>query len=87
LFYCLSPIELRRLAYDFAEVSNTRSNLNSVTKLAGIGWLALFLKRNATITLRKPEGTNINRIDAPNVVVIKRYFQDINTAMGKIQLP
>jgi hypothetical protein len=45
--------------------------------------LALFLERNSAISLRKLEGTRIDRVDAFNEGSINPYLQDLETN-GKI---
>jgi hypothetical protein len=50
-----TSIQLRPLAYGLKGDNIIRKNFKLATKLVGRDWLALFLKRNPTITLRKLE--------------------------------
>jgi hypothetical protein len=72
MFYGLTPCELRRLAYVFSEANSIKHNFNKSSKQAGNDWLALFLKRNPRISLRKPEGTSINRTNFFNHGAVRR---------------
>ncbi|KAB0802365.1 hypothetical protein PPYR_04551 [Photinus pyralis] len=42
VFFGITPIELRRLAYSFAEENNIKHPFDSEKKLAGEDWLTLF---------------------------------------------
>lgn len=42
-FYGLTPIELRRLAFEYAEANHIPHRFNNDTKLAGPDWLQLFM--------------------------------------------
>jgi len=83
VFFGITPIELRRLAYSFAEENNIKHPFDSEKKLAGEDWLALFLRRNTTISLRQPEGTSLNRISAFNKTEVDRFFQNLISVMDK----
>jgi hypothetical protein len=43
----------------------------------------LFLKRNPRISLRKPEGTIINRINSFNHGAVRRNFDNLELVMEK----
>lgn len=55
LFYGVTPIQLRKIAYDFASINKIPNNFYTNTELAGKDWLYLFLKRNPILRLRQPE--------------------------------
>jgi len=57
--FVLTPMEVRRLAYDFAESNNIINNFNEITKTAGYDWLCGFLGCHKVLELRKPEGIRI----------------------------
>ena len=83
LFYGLTPIELRRIAYDYAEANKIIHGFNQETRTAGKDWLAGFLKRNNSISLRKPEGTSLNRINAFNETSVGNFFSNLQTVLDK----
>lgn len=83
LFYGVSCIQLRRLAFEYAEANKITNNFDKSSRLAGKDWLSLFLKRNPEISLRKPEATSINRIQAFNQVEVDEYFKNLNEVFEK----
>jgi hypothetical protein len=52
MFFGITPIELRRLAYQFAEANNIKHRFDKELNMAGHDWLELFLKRHPEISLR-----------------------------------
>ena len=64
LLYELTPIELRRQTFEFAENNHIKHNFNREQGVAGYDWLYLFTKRNPEVKLREPDNTSINRIRA-----------------------
>ncbi|KAF2901481.1 hypothetical protein ILUMI_04706 [Ignelater luminosus] len=66
LHFGLTLIELRRLAFEFAETNNIKNNFCRNTRLTGKDWLYGFLKRHPKISLRIPEATSVNRVMAFN---------------------
>lgn len=87
LFYGLTPVELRRIAYEFAEANKIPHIFNKTEKMAGKDWLALFLIRNSRISLRKPENTSINRINAFNEESVRNFFSNLEKVMEKHRFP
>lgn len=81
----MTPFELRRLVYDFAETNQICHRFNRNKKVAGKDWLESFLKRHPEISLRKPEGTNQNRIAAFNKPEVDRFFNNLLTVMDKFK--
>lgn len=77
LFYGLTPKELRRLVFKYAEAKQIKNSFNNELGLAGKDWLYCFLKRHPEIKLRQPEGTSINRIAAFNKEEVGLFYQNI----------
>lgn len=82
-FYGISSLELRRLVYEFAEKNNIQNNFNKASRLAGPDWLESFLKRNPSISLRKPEATSLNRIAGFNKNEVEMFFNNLISVMAK----
>ena len=85
LFYGLTPIEVRRIAFEYAELKELNHPFNKVTKLAGKDWYYGFLRRNPKISLRKPEPTSLNRIKAFNKESLQKFFENLEVLMNKFK--
>lgn len=83
LFYGVTPLGLRKIAYDFAAKNNIEHRFNDQKQLAGKDWLYLFIKRNPRISLRQPEGTSINRISSFNAEAVKLFFFNLEKMYSK----
>lgn len=83
LFFGISKVELRKLAYSFAEANNVKHNFDKSSKMAGKDWLEGFLARNNRISLRKPEATSINRVTGFNKEAVDEYFKNLTEVMLK----
>lgn len=81
LFYGLTPKELRRLAFRYAEENNICHNFNREKRLAGKDWMYGFLKRNPEISLRQPEGTSLNRLAAFNREETDKFYSNLKKLM------
>lgn len=85
-FYGLTPIELKRLAFEYAEANHIPHRFNKGTKLAGPDWLQLFMKRHPNISLRKPEGTSLSRVTSFNETNVKQFFENLEECLNKYEL-
>lgn len=83
MFFGLTKIELRRLAFEIAERKNIPNNFNKIERLAGVDWLNGFLKRNPGISLRKPEATSLNRVTAFNREEVELFYSNVENVMDK----
>jgi len=81
LFYGITP--LQRAAFAFAEDNKLEQNFNGSLKLAGIDWFYNFIRRNPSITIRKPEATSISRITAFNKTEVSLFFENLEVLMEK----
>lgn len=85
LFYGLTPVGLRRLAFRYAELHNITHNFNRETGLAGKAWLYGFLNRFPEIKLRQPEGTSLNRIASFNKEAVGAFYSNLQVLMQKFK--
>lgn len=79
----LTPMDVRRLAFDFAEKLEVNHRFNKSTKLAGKDWLRGFLERHPQLSIRKPEATSLARAIGFNRGQVNIFFdvyKDILTA-------
>jgi hypothetical protein len=83
MFYGLTKLELRRTCYEFAEKNSIKHPFNTVTKLAGKDWYYGFLRRNNDMSLRKPEPTSLNRINAFNKTDVQKFFTNLEAVYEK----
>ena len=83
LFYGVTPLSLRKIAYDFAVRNGIKNVFNQEKQLAGKDWLYFFLKRNPQISLRQPEGTSLNRISSFNAEEVQLFFSNLETVYSK----
>jgi hypothetical protein len=83
LYYGLTPKELRRLAFNYAEAKNISHTFNKEQSLAGKDWLYGFLNRHPDLRLRQPEGTSLNRIGGFNKEETTLFYSNLKTLMKK----
>lgn len=83
LFYGITPLQLRSAAFAFGEENKLQHNFNRSLKLAGIDWFYNFIRRNPSITIRKPEATSIGRITAFNKTEVSLFFENLEMLMEK----
>ncbi|XP_072389638.1 uncharacterized protein [Diabrotica undecimpunctata] len=74
LFFDLSYLELRSLAFHYAEINKIPNNFHKQNCLAGKDWLYLFFKRHPQLTLRTPENTSAARASGFNKVSADTFF-------------
>lgn len=85
MFYGLTPKNVRKLAFDMAE----KNNLNipqkwTSTKQAGEDWLASFLRRNPSLSIRCPEATSLARATAFNPYNINAFFDILEPVVMRL---
>ena len=71
--YGLTTKDVRKLAFDLAE--RTKIKHPFTDGMAGVDWLRGFMNRNKDISLRKPEGTSLNRAVAFNRQNVSEFFR------------
>src|SRR6218665_1698401 len=61
IFFGMSTADLRRIAYNFAEVNNVTHAFNRRQRMAGKDWMMNFIKRHH-LAVRIPQSTSMNRV-------------------------
>lgn len=84
-FYGISPAGLRKIAFEYAEKNNIIHTFSKEKREAGEDWLKGFLKRNPSVSIRKPEPTSIHRIAGFNKEEVDIYFSNLSHVMDKYQ--
>lgn len=83
MYYGLTPLQLRKVAFEYAEKLNIPNTFDKTSKLAGKDWLAGFLNRNPSLSVRKPEATSLNRIKSFNKEEVNKFFGNLECVMEK----
>jgi hypothetical protein len=73
----LSPVQLRRIAFEFVEGNEIKHNFNKDSRTAGKDWLVTFLKRNQSVSIRIPEATSTNRIVGFCKIEVIRFYNNL----------
>eukprot|EP00794_Sanderia_malayensis_P006443 gene6443-7173_t len=76
-FYGLSINEIRRLVFEFAEQNKLDHPFNKEKKMAGKDFIDGFLKRQKTLSLRKPEAIALNRVLGLNKTSVQNNFKNL----------
>ena len=87
IFYGMTRREFCSLAYEFALRNNIPNKFSKESKMAGKDWYYSFMKRNPRISLKKPEGTSLNRVIAFNRQSVSIFFKNLLTVQEKNNFP
>lgn len=82
IFYGCTSIQIRKMAYEYAVKNNVKHNFNEDLKMAGKFWIQGFMKRNS-LSVRKAEGTSLNRATAFNKNEVTVFFKLLEALMEK----
>ncbi len=77
--------ELCILAFQIAERNNIKHPFNVEIGSAGRCWVKGFLKRNPTLTIRKPEATSAARAMGFNQVAVGKFFDLLENQVDKLK--
>ncbi|XP_022909090.1 uncharacterized protein [Onthophagus taurus] len=82
--YGLTLEQIRKLSYQFAKLNNFRYPPSwDENKMAGKDWLACYRKRNANLSLRKPENTSAARSFGFNKSAVGEFFENLEQVLQK----
>lgn len=73
--YGLSPVELRKIVYQFCVLNKLAHNFDNEKKCAGRKWLKNFLARHPELSVRKAEGVSLQRACGYNVSKVRIFEQ------------
>ena len=72
--YCMTMIDLRRLAFDLVVRMNIAHSFDATSGLAGVDWARAFIRRHTTLTIRRPIATSIARMKGFNKEAVGMFF-------------
>lgn len=80
----LTTVETQKLAQVYAEKNNINTPATWISKnIASTDWLTGFLKRNATLSIRKPEATSQARAAGFNEPVVSLFYDNLHSVYVK----
>jgi len=79
-FYGITPMDLRRLAYQVAEKEKLRHPFNKMKQMAGRKWLK-------ELSVREPEATSMCRAVAFNKPQVQRFLTCCRQSFRKLEEP
>lgn len=83
----LSTLACRTLAHAFASQNKKKYPESwDEHKMAGIDWYRSFMKRNPTLSIRKPEATSIARNSSFNAVNVGAFYDNLQSVLEKYKL-
>lgn len=84
----LSISETRKVAYSFATANKLEVPNNWLKKeSASQDWMIGFLKRNSSLSLRKPEQTSQARAAGFNKPVVNEFYDKLDDLMARYKFP
>lgn len=88
MFYGLTKLQARQLAYTFAVGKNKKLPNNwERDQAAGECWLIGFRKRNNSLSLRTPEATSIARAVGFNRPAVELFFNKLQDVFSRCEVP
>ncbi|CAM1295885.1 Uncharacterised protein r2_g520 [Pycnogonum litorale] len=78
----LTGLDVRRLAFEFANRVGMPHRFNAENKMADPDWLSGFLKRHPELSLRKPEPVNLVRAVGFNKPKVDEFYKVLKEALS-----
>jgi hypothetical protein len=87
----ISPVKLKKLAYEYAvrlnkRLPHSRRQAQSPWELkqqAGDDWFTAFMKKHRELSIRKPEATSIGRMSAFNRHTVGVFYDNLRSVLTK----
>ena len=77
--YGLTPKRVKQLAYEIAKVNKMKFPKNwDVNKEAEKKWFRGFLKRNKSLSIRKPEACSLSRLTTFNFHNVTKFTENLS---------
>ena len=87
LYYGLAPKDVRRFAFKCAVAYSLQFPKTwSEKNMTGPDWFTDFLKRNPTLSIRKPQATSLARATAFNKTTINEFFDNLAKVLERYKL-
>lgn len=86
-YFGLSMKDLRRLAFQFAQIQGIKNPFNSNDMCAGRKWFKNFLRRNSELSMRSAQGTSVARIKGFNKKSVEDFFSILEAEYEKHNYP
>ncbi|XP_008182426.1 uncharacterized protein LOC100162778 [Acyrthosiphon pisum] len=84
IYFGLSSKEVRKLAFEYTVKQELKIPKNwTRNKEAGVDWFSEFLKRNSSISIRRPEATSLSRAMNFNKVNVKNCMDKYQSVLLK----
>ncbi|KAJ0173951.1 hypothetical protein K1T71_010097 [Dendrolimus kikuchii] len=86
IFHGIGPKEVRRMAYDCAiKYKISIPETWHTNKMAGSDWMSAFLKRNTSLSIRKPEATSLSRATSFNKTNVQEFYTKLAEVMDRFK--
>ena len=87
LYYGLAPKDVRRFAFKCAVAYSLQFPKTwSEKNMAGPDWFTDFLKRNPTLSIKKPQATSLARATAFNKTTVNEFFDNLAKVLERYKL-
>ena len=86
MFFGLTAYDLRKLAFQIAEMNELQHRFNKEKEIAGKKWYYRFLARHPEISLRKPEATSLARATGFNKPRVMSFFDILERIVDEKKL-
>lgn len=79
--YGLTPVDVRRIVFKYAEKNGIAHNFNKETQMAGRYWLEGFLRRHQELSVRQAEAVSIQRAIGFNKPKVDKFYDILKSLL------